>query len=103
MFILPLVLSSTGAFGYLAYGSVQSSQSLKSKLYGGAAVAVLGQGVYTQLVMMGTIKALQKLAAPGVSDHSSVHPLVRKWSDLNLVRAFLPLSAALLGISSAFA
>lgn len=102
--IVPCAMGAAVGFAYLAFDAskVVGWGGSQVKLYVAAATAAFGLAPYTQIVMRSNIKRLTKIASSGTDDGRvgkvEVHELVRTWGTFNLIRGFLPLSAAVIGV-----
>lgn len=107
-----------GLMSYLSYASYASPLSAepvpeKWKLFALAAVATGGMIPYTLVVMMPTNNALEakeektrslvKNAAVDGAGDGSAGALLEKWKVMNLIRAFFPLTGAVLAFWGAVA
>lgn len=103
-------LISSAAYGFVAYQWQGTLRQREAELYGVCIAANLAIWPWTIFVMMPTNKKLfrkteesKKLAAletateVGMPKGESAHELVQWWSTLNVIRACMPLTAALLG------
>lgn len=105
----PIAVAVAASFFYLAW-SVRSGAPLfkqtaysRSGLFSAAAVLTLGIVPYTILTMKSTNDALLEKAksAPEISD-TETSRLIEKWTALNAIRGYLPLTAAAVGLVASF-
>lgn len=110
---MPACVASSAAFAYLAYDASRGLlgwSNPAAKLLGGASLAAIFAMPYTAVLMPGVNGRLTTLAEKfateeteskgvesDVAGTTEVHELVRQWGKLNLIRAFFPLVAAVLG------
>ncbi|KAF3399898.1 Noranthrone monooxygenase [Penicillium rolfsii] len=105
----PVAAAVAASFFYLAW-SVRSGAPLfrqtaysRSGLFSAAAVLTIGIVPYTFLTMSSTNNALLEKAssAPEISD-TETSTLIEKWTQLNMVRGYLPLIGAVVGLVASF-
>ena len=105
-----LALISSAAYGYVAYQWQGTLKQREAELYGLCIAANLAIWPWTIFVMMPTNKNLFKkdddtksvegtegVSEVGLPKGESARELITRWSLLNIVRGFMPLSAAVLG------
>ena len=99
--MVPLAITSSAAYSYLAYTASSKVGFLNSRtaqLYAVAAVLAIGNLVFTGIAIVPTNNAL-KAIAQSKSDQGleEVVDLVKKWDGLNMTRGYFVFAAAVLG------